>query len=190
MRKLTSFMHISLDGFVAGPKGEMDWIQVNEEIFDYAGHRTDESDTALYGRVTYDLMEGYWPTAADKPNASKHDIQHSTWYKAVDKVVISKTLQGQALNKTRVISDHVGAAVKALKQEPGKEIIMFGSPSVVHTLTQEGLVDDFWLFIYPVLLGQGMPLFKDLKDRVLLKLIASTTFKSGAVCMHYEKAGK
>ena len=76
MRKIISFMHVSLDGFVAGPNGEMNWIKVDEEIFDYVGKRIGESDTALYGRVTYDMMEGYWPTAGDGPDASKHDIEH------------------------------------------------------------------------------------------------------------------
>ncbi|HWJ28077.1 MAG TPA: dihydrofolate reductase family protein [Flavisolibacter sp.] len=87
MRKLVLFMHVSLDGYVAGPNGEMDWITVNEDIFDYAGRRTNEADTALYGRVTYQMMEGYWPTAADHPNASKHDIEHSAWYNKLEKLV-------------------------------------------------------------------------------------------------------
>ena len=92
MRKIISFMHISLDGFVAGPNGEMDWIKVNEEIFDHVGKRISQGDTSLYGRVTYEMMENYWPTAADKPTASNHDIQHSKWYKKVHKVVLSKTM--------------------------------------------------------------------------------------------------
>jgi dihydrofolate reductase len=100
MRSLVSFMHVSLDGFVCGPNGEMDWIKVDDEIFDYAGNRTSVSDTALYGRVTWEMMEGYWPTAADKPNASKHDIEHSTWYNKVDKVVLSKSMKGKQLPNT------------------------------------------------------------------------------------------
>ena len=74
MRKIISFMHITLDGFVAGPNGEMNWIKVNEEIFDYVGKRIGETETALYGRLTYEMMERSWPTAGDKPAASKHDI--------------------------------------------------------------------------------------------------------------------
>src|SRR5204863_1904533 len=80
MRKIISFMHISLDGFVAGLNGEMDWIKVDEEIFDHVGRRISEGDTALYGRVTYQMMENYWPTAADKQTATRHEIQHSKWY--------------------------------------------------------------------------------------------------------------
>ncbi|MCW4468547.1 dihydrofolate reductase family protein [Flavobacterium sp. MFBS3-15] len=74
MRKIISFMHISLDGFVGGPNGEMDWIAINKEIFDHVEKRINTGDTALYGRITYDMMESYWPTAADKPDASTHDI--------------------------------------------------------------------------------------------------------------------
>src|SRR5664279_3940305 len=117
MRKIVSFMHISLDGFVAGPNGEMDWIIVDEEIFDYAGDRKNEADTAIYGRVTYDMMEGYWPTAAEQPNATKHDIEHSTWYNTVNKVVLSKTMKDANLPNTKIISDNVCNEIMKLKQE-------------------------------------------------------------------------
>src|SRR5438067_7478247 len=105
MKRLVLFMHTTLDGFVAGPNGEMDWIHVDEEIFDYAGKETANADTALYGRVTYEMMQAYWPTAADQPNASKHDIEHSTWYNSVTKVVLSKTMQDSSIKNTVIISD-------------------------------------------------------------------------------------
>ncbi len=143
MRKLVSFMHVSLDGFVAGPNGEMDWIIVNEEIFDYAGYRTNEADTALYGRVTYDMMEGYWPTAADQPNASRHDIEHSAWYKKVEKVVLSRSMKGKTLPNTRIVSDHIAEEINQLKKVRGEEIFIFGSPSATHALMQENLIDEF-----------------------------------------------
>ena len=98
-------MHISLDGFVAGPNGEMNWIKVDEEIFDHVGKRVSGGDTALYGRVTYQLMESYWPTAAGKPNASKHDIEHSKWYSKVHKVVLSRSMKDSGLGYTTIISD-------------------------------------------------------------------------------------
>src|SRR5687768_12388085 len=104
MRKLVLFMHASLDGFVAGPNGEMDWINVEDELFEYASAETQLADTALYGRVTYQMMDGYWPTAADQPNASRHDIEHSRWYKSVSKIVISKTLSKNLGPNTQVIS--------------------------------------------------------------------------------------
>src|SRR5688572_4971006 len=107
MGRLVLFMHTSLDGFVAGPGGEMDWINVDEEMFDFAASRTNEADTALYGRVTFEMMEAYWPTAASQPNATKHDKVHSSWYNRVTKVVISKSLQGQELHRTMIISDRL-----------------------------------------------------------------------------------
>ena len=187
MRRLVLFMHVSLDGFVAGLNGQMNWIHVDEEIFDYAGNRTNEANTALYGRVTWQMMDAYWPTAADKPNASKHDIEHSTWYKNVEKVIMSRSMQGQKLPKTTIISDNLEKEINKLKQQEGKEIVIFGSPSAAHSLMQYNLIDEFWLFINPIVLGQGIPLFKDVKESFKLKLIASTAFTSGVVCMHYEK---
>src|SRR4029079_16659218 len=129
MRKIISFMHISLDGFVAGPNGEMDWIKVDEEIFDHAGKRISEVDTALYGRVTYQMMEDYWPTAGDNPAASKHDIEHSKWYKNVHKVVLSRSLKDDALTNTKIISDHLTDNINEVKQDPGNDILLFGSPT-------------------------------------------------------------
>jgi dihydrofolate reductase len=187
MRKLVSFMHVSLDGFVVGPKGEMDWILVDEEIFDYAGYRTNEADTALYGRVTYDMMEAYWPKAAGQPNATKHDIEHSTWYNKVEKVVLSRSMNGKKLPNTKIINDNIPEEINQLKKAPGEEIIIFGSPSASHALMQENLIDDFWFFVNPILLGQGIPLFKDIKQRAKLKLINCHAFSCGVVCLHYSK---
>ena len=182
-------MHTSLDGFVAGPNGEMDWIKVSEEIFEYAGQRTSESDTALYGRVTFQMMDGYWPTAGDPPNASKHDIQHSRWYNSVEKVVLSTTMKDANLTNTKIVSKNITDEIVKLKQRAGKDILMFGSPTVAHSLMAESLIDDYWLFVNPILLGQGIPLFNDIKDRTPLKFVASKVFSSGVVCLHYNYEG-
>ena len=180
-------MHASIDGFVAGPKGEMDWITVDEEIFDYAGRRTDEADTALYGRVTYQMMESYWPTAADKPTATRHDIEHSRWYNKVAKVVLSRTMKSKDPENMKIVSEHLKEEITKLKQAAGKNIVIFGSPGAVHSLMAVDLIDDYWLFINPVFLGQGIALFKGIKDRAVLKLVASRAFSSGVVCLHYER---
>lgn len=179
-------MHTSLDGFVAGSNGEMDWINVDEEMFDYAGNRTNESDIALYGRVTYQMMNSYWPTAADKPNATKHDIEHSTWYNGVTKVVVSKTLKSADLVNTKIISENLSSEIRKLKSGTGKDIIMFGSPMLSHLLMEENLIDNYWLFVNPILLGQGIPLFKRINHSRKLRLITSKVFPSGVVCLHYE----
>jgi dihydrofolate reductase len=186
MRKIVLFMHVSLDGFVAGPKGEMDWIIVDEEIFDYSGQRTNEADTALYGRVTYQMMEGYWPTAADQPTATRHDIDHSKWYNKVGKVVLSRTMKGSKPPNTTIIDGNLTEEINKLKHAAGKDIVIFGSPGAAHSLMAENLIDDYWLFINPVLLGQGIPLFKDIKATTSLRLLDSNVFSSGVVCLNYE----
>ncbi|HEY8257762.1 MAG TPA: dihydrofolate reductase family protein [Gemmatimonadales bacterium] len=179
-------MHTSLDGFVAGPKGEMDWINVGDEMFEYAGQRTREADTALYGRVTWQMMESYWPTAADQPNPSAHDIEHSRWYNTVEKVVASRTMKGASLPRTTIVDARLGDEVRRLKRASGRSIVMFGSPTVAHELMSEELIDDYWLFVNPILLGEGIPLFKDVRRRASLKLVANQVFSSGVVCLHYE----
>ena len=185
MRKLLLLMHTSLDGFVAGPNGEMDWIIVSDELFDMAHERTNESDTALYGRVTYQMMESYWPTAGDEPNASKHDIEHSTWYNNVRKAVISRTMKDANIPNTKIISENVAEEVKRLKQETGKNIVILGSPSAVHILTAENLIDEYWLCVNPILLGEGIPLFKNSKNVTKLNLVSTKVFSSGVVCLQY-----
>jgi len=192
MRKIISFMHISLDGFVAGPNGEMDWIKANEEIFDYVGKRISEGDTALYGRVTYQMMENYWPTAADKPTATKHDIEHSKWYSKVHKIVLSKTMKdaglpaGQAgLTNTKIISDNLSNRINEIKHQAGKDILLFGSPTATHSLIQLNLIDGYWLFVNPIILGQGIPLFVDIKDKIKLKLLTTRQFTCGVTELNY-----
>ena len=187
MRRLIFFMHTSLDGFVAGLNGEMDWINVDDTMFDFVATMTDQSDTALYGRVTYEMMQSYWPTAGDEPSASKHDKEHSAWYNKVSKVVLSKTISETGLDNTKVISGELKDNINKLKQQEGKNILIFGSPGASQALLNEGLIDEFWLFVNPIILGKGMPLFKDITGTTKLKLIESTTFASGVIALHYGK---
>ncbi len=179
-------MHISLDGFVAGPNGEMDWIKVDQEIFDHVGKRISQGDTALYGRVTYQMMESYWPTAADKPGASRHDIEHSKWYKDVRKVVLSNTMKGAGAN-TKIISDNLTSQINEIKQSnsSNEDILLFGSPRATHALIQLNLIDGYWLFVNPVILGRGIPLFKDIKEKIKLKLLTTQQFSSGVTELNY-----
>ena len=179
-------MHASLDGFAAGANGEMNWIHVDEEIFDYVAERIAKTNTALYGRRTFQMMEGYWPTAGDQPDASKHDKEHSAWYKTVHKVVLSNTLNAADFTNTTVIGNDYPAAVRKLKQETTGDILVFGSPRATHSLLAEKLIDECWLFVNPVLLGNGVPVFKDIKDRLSLKLLQTHVFNSGVVCLGHE----
>jgi dihydrofolate reductase len=178
-------MHISLDGFVAGPNGEMDWIKVNDDIFDHVGKRINEVDTALYGRVTYQLMESYWPVAADSPTASKHDIEHSKWYADARKIVLSKTIDGAGLNNTEVIGDHVVEQINEIKQQQGEDILIFGSPTATHYLMRKNMVDGFWLFVNPVILGRGTPLFEGVNDQINLDLLSTRQFDCGVTELCY-----
>jgi dihydrofolate reductase len=185
MRKIISFMHISLDGFVAGVNGELNWVKIDEEIFDHVGKRISEGDTALYGRMTYQLMESYWPTAGTKPTASKHDIEHSKWYNKVHKVVLSKTMKDTGLTNTEIISDNLPERINKIKQQPGKDILLFGSPTATHALIQQNLIDGYWLFVNPIVLGRGIPLFTDIKNKIDLKLLTTRQFTSGVTELNY-----
>src|SRR5512144_3024005 len=106
MRKLVLFMHVSLDGIASRPGGGLEWAIVAPEMFEYAFQQTEASDLALYGRGTYEIMQAYWPEAANKPDATKHDIEHSTWYNKVEKIILSKSMRGQIIPKATVISDN------------------------------------------------------------------------------------
>jgi dihydrofolate reductase len=180
-------MHTSLDGFVAGPNGEMDWINVDDELFDFAITFPVQADMALYGRVTYQMMESYWPTAADQPAATKHDIEHSRWYNSVAKIVLSKTIGQTQSRNTTFLADNISEHINRVKQEAGKNILMFGSPTAVHILSQHNLIDDYWLFVNPILLGSGIPMFADITKRKQLSLLATRVFSSGVIGLHYEK---
>ncbi len=178
-------MHISVDGFVAGPNGEMNWIKVDQEIFDFVEKRISETDSALYGRVTYEMMENYWPTAANKPNASKHDIEHSRWYKKAHKIVLSKTLKDVGLVNTEIISNNLSESINELKQKAGSDILLFGNPTATHSLMQQHLIDGYWLFVNPIILGSGIPLFAGIKDNIKLKLLTTRQFPCGVTELNY-----
>ena len=188
MRNLIFFMHTSLDGFVAGPNGEMNWIKVDEEMFDFVATMTEQADTALYGRVTYEMMQSYWPKAGEQPNASKHDKEHSAWYNKVSKIVLSKTISEKGLDNTVVISDQLADKINKIKKQDGKNILIFGSPRASQSLLNQGLIDEFWLFVNPIIVGQGMPLFKDITETTKLKLVESKTFACGVIALHYKKS--
>ena len=176
---------MSLDGFVSGPNGEMNWIKVDEEIFDYIDKRISEGDTALYGRVTYEMMESYWPAQVDNPKASKHDIKHSKWYNNIQKLVLSKSMKDTHLTNTTIISDNISERINEIKQQRNQDILLFGSPTATHALMQLNLIDGYWLFINPIILGRGIPLFAEIKEKIKLKLLNTHQFSSGVTELNY-----
>lgn len=180
-------MHVSLDGFVAGLKGEMDWIKFDDQLFDFVKNFTDQADTALYGRTTWEMMEAYWPTAGEAANASKHDKEHSSWYNSVQKIVVSNTMMGRQKDKTTFIGGEVVEQLKEIKQREGKDILIFGSPSVVRLLMEENLIDDYWLFVNPIILGQGISMFAKVADKIELVHQATKNFPCGVTALHFAR---
>jgi len=182
MRKIIVSNLVSLDGFMAGPEGEIDWFLWNEETAQYAKDLAESIDTILFGRVTYELMAGFWPT----PAADSEDPVITEYMNNLPKIVFSKTLERANWKNTRVMKEINPAEILKMKQQPGRNMVIYGSGSLVSTLTQSGLIDDYLIFVNPVVLGQGKPLFKDLKDRHNLKLVNTKIFKNGVGLLHYE----
>jgi dihydrofolate reductase len=188
MRKLVLFMHISLDGRTTSATGGMEWVKVSDEMFERADKQSAQSDLALYGHGTFNIMDAYWPTAGDEPDADKHAKTHSAWYNKVDKVVASTKLKQQDHPGVKIISNNVAEYINGLKQEQGGDIVMFGSPTLARSLMQDNVIDEYWLFINPFIVGAGKPLFGDMNAPIGLELAESSTFKNGVVCLHYVKA--
>lgn len=184
-RKVIVLMHVSLDGFVAGPHGELEWAQVDEEIYRAAAAAYATVDTALYGRVTYGMMAWYWPTVPANPESTPEERRHARWVDNVTKIVFSRTLKDVTWNNTRLIAGDVAGEVARQKAEPGGDMMTFGSPSIVHELARHGLIDEYQLTINPVLLGSGTPLFESGSSPVKLELMNAKAFDSGVVGLRY-----
>ncbi len=187
MRNVISLMHVSLDGFTAGPNGELEWAIVDEESYEDVADLVTTVDTALYGRVTYQMMESYWPTVPANPSSTRDELRHAHWVENVHKIVFSTSLESVTWNNTRLVKEHIAAEVARLKRLPGEDMMIFGSPSVVHTLTQHGVIDEYRLYVNPLVLGDGVPLFKGSKDRINLELLRARTYRSGVVGLHYRR---
>jgi dihydrofolate reductase len=182
MRNLFVFNLITLDGFFAGTKGEIDWHNVDEEFNDFSIEQLSQIGTLLFGRVTYDLMYSYWPT----PQALNDDPTVAKAMNRIPKVVFSKKLEKVEWENTTLIKENIVEEVKKLKQKPGKDIAIFGSGTIVQLLTDAGLIDEYRLIVNPVILGKGKLLFKDVK-KLRLKLLETKIFKSGNVLLCYRR---
>jgi dihydrofolate reductase len=185
MRNIIALAHISLDGFMAGPGGAMDFIVFNDELADHTYPLIGSVDLAVYGRVTYEMMEGYWPTAGAAPDADAHTKSHARWYGGVKKLVASRTLGPAKEPNVRVVGDDVVGALRAEKQKSGGEIMIFGSPSLTRALAAADLVDEWRLTLQPVILGGGLSLFGEREKRTPLELRSSKTFATGVMAVHY-----
>jgi dihydrofolate reductase len=188
--------HVSLDGFLAGPHGEMDWIHVDDELFASSTPMYAHADAAIFGRVTYGMMAGYWPTAGDAPDASEHDVAHSRWINNATVYVFSNTLtaapwgdHGHAV-VVPVHADGLAAAVDRLKQQPGGDMVLIGSAGLARDFVAHDLVDEFYLFVNPVILGQGLSLFAHREHSQSLTLVESHPYPSGVVQLHYSRPAR
>ena len=187
MRKVILLMHVSLDGFVGGPQGEVDWIKIDNEMYHDVDELLKTVDTALYGRVTYQMMENYWPTVPHNSSSTQFELHHADWVEHVHKIVFSKSLDKVTWNNTRLIKENIQEEVLKLKQQPGKDMMIFGSPSIAHLFMKLDLIDAYRIMVNPVILGKGIPLFQDINDRKKLTLLQAKTFQSGVVGLHYER---
>jgi dihydrofolate reductase len=188
MRKLILSMNITLDGFIAGPHCELDWhfSYWNNEMSRYASAQLALADTILLGRVTYNAMSKYWPSVAMGSTFPRDDIAFAEMMNTHNKIVFSGTIKETSWFNSTILSEESTTAIPKLKRLPGRDMIIFGSSKLARSLIKENLIDEYLLWTYPVILGEGKPLFKELKHRSTLRLVTVKTFSSGVVLMDYQ----
>jgi dihydrofolate reductase len=185
MRKVILSNMVTLDGFFEGPNKELDWHIVDEEFNQYAIDLLSNVDALLFGRVTYQLMADYWPAAATNPSTPKSDLEIADKMNNLPKIVFSKTLQEVKWNNSRLIKANIAEEISKMKTQPGKDMVIFGSGSIVSTFMQLGLIDEYRIIVNPVVLGNGNPLFKGINDKQNLKLLNTRVLGSGIVILYY-----
>jgi dihydrofolate reductase len=187
MRKLIVFNHISLDGYFVGENGDSIFAHKNNEDPEYAKWQAGNAQgksVFLFGRVTYQLMASYWPTAqAKQQNPEIADSMNNS-----PKMVFSKTLDKADWSNTRLFNGGLVTEIRKLKSEAGPDILIFGSGTLIAPLAQEKLIDDFMMVVSPVVLGKGRTMFDGMQQWQDLKLINTRAFKNGKVLLHYEMA--
>ncbi|KUJ66532.1 deaminase [Streptomyces albus subsp. albus] len=185
MGKITHFVHQSLDGYIEGPAGEFDWPVMDPELSAYSQSLCDSADIFLYGRVVWDMMSGFWPRA-EEFSTHEHDLAFAPVWRKAAKVVVSSTLEKADWN-TRVIRENVVEELTALK-EGGANLLLFGGSALAGYLTEHGLIDEYQIFVHPVVLGGGKPVFQAPGQRFNLALVESRTFDSQVVLLRHRLA--
>ena len=184
MRKLIAFTQVSADGYFVDAAGDMSWAHRQDpELQEFAASNASSGGTLVFGRVTYEMMAGYWPS----PMARQQQPDVAAGMTAADKVVFSRTLDSAGWANTRVLSGPLAAEVRKLKAGEGKALAILGSGSIVAQLAGENLIDEYQLMVNPVVLGAGRSPFAGAR-RLDLKLAKSRTFKNGNVLLCYEPA--
>ena len=186
MRKVILAMNVSLDGFIEGPNGELDWFIFDEEMWKEVNDQVRSIGTLLFGRVTYPGFESYWSSAATNPSSTKDEIEFSHNIENIPRIVFSKTLEKVEWKNTRLVKENIAEEILKMKQQPGKDLVIVGGAGIASTFMNLGLIDEYRINVYPIVLGSGKPLFKDIKDRINLKLVETKTYTSGVVGLHYQ----
>ncbi len=185
MRKLIVFNLISLDGFFAGVDGNIDWHMVDDEFNKFAAEQTSNFGTIIFGNTTYTLFEEYWPKALIDPATSADDRKIAQIIDDIDKIVFSKTRDKTTWRNSKLLNDIVPGEINKLKEEDGKDMVIFGSGTIVEQMANLDLIDEYRLLVNPVILGQGKPMFKNVNQKQL-ELINTRRFANGNVLLTYK----
>ncbi|MDD3825193.1 MAG: dihydrofolate reductase family protein [Anaerolineae bacterium] len=186
MRKIIYSLMVSLDGYIAGPDGDLDWATVDRELHEYVNDQERNVDTHLYGRRTWEVMSEFWPTAGEDPTLPDFEAEYARIWIGMDKLVFSRTLDHVEGN-ARLVPEFRPDEIRRLKEQPGKDMAVAGA-ELAATFMRHGLVDQIELYVHPVLLGGGKPMFRSLAQPRHLRLVSAHTFGSGVVHLCYENA--
>jgi len=183
MRKVIYGMFVSLDGFIEGPNRELDWQIVDEQLHRFANDLQSETGTYLFGRRMYEVM-AYWETADQNLSSPEYVLEFARNYKRIPKIVFSRTLE-QVQGNARLVRADLVEEIGKLKTQPGKNLEV-GGADLASTLIKLGLIDEYHVFIHPVVLGSGTPFFPSLDKSINLRLVETRTFGSGVVYLRYK----
>lgn len=186
MRKVTVFNFITLNGYFEGQKGDISWHRHGAEENEYAVEALKSGSTLLFGRVTYEMMASYW----SKPSAIKNDPVVAEGMNNAEKIVFSRTLKKVEWNNTKLVRGNIEEEIKKMKQQPGKDMTLLGSGSILTRFAELGLIDEYQIMVDPVVIGKVTPIFKNIKNKLDLKLTMTRTFKSGVVLLCYKPMKK
>jgi dihydrofolate reductase len=184
MGKLIYAMMVSLDGFIEGPDGELDWHVIDEELHRHFNDLERRMAVLLYGRRLYEIMAAYWPTVEQNPSAPDVEVEYAHIWRAKPKIVFSKTLDKVEWNSrlAREVDPH---EIRRLKTQ-SREDLSLGGPDLAATFHRLGLIDEYWLYVNPVVVGRGKPMFLDVEDVARLQLVETRSFSSGVVLLRYQ----
>lgn len=184
MRKIILMMSVSLDGFIEGPDRQIDWHLVDDELHNHFNEQLRKMGAFLNGRVTYELMAEFWPTADTDPSSTAPMVEFARIWRDMPKIVYSRTLARADWNTT-IVRDVIPNEVLALKAQPGGNLGL-GGADLAATFMKHDLIDEYRLYIHPVVLGRGKPLFPTSDSKVNLRLTESRSFGNGVVLVRYE----